>query len=112
MAARATLQDVRAKEVAWQARALGQRQCLVEERDRSRDARELVPADRESIEHVSELEVRVRGLLDDLARALEELDRLLDLPDFLERPRLTREDAELERACSGARHLRSGIAVR
>ena len=85
----------------WAARTLCESQRLVEQRDRRREL-ELVAADREAIENVGELELSVVSL-HDLARAHQELDRLLDLPELLKRPGLAREDAELEPARARAR---------
>ena len=54
---RAPLQDVGTQEPAREARPLGELERLVEERDRRRDARELVAADAEPEEHVGPVDV-------------------------------------------------------
>ena len=73
--ARAPLQDVGAKQPAREARPLGELEGLVEQRDRGRDARELVAADAEPEENVSAVDVRELGPLHELASAAPDRSR-------------------------------------
>ena len=66
------------------ARALRERQRFVEQGDRRGDARELVPAHRQPVEDVGTFDVGEVRALRELARADEELDRVLDVAHLLQ----------------------------
>ena len=92
-ATRTPLQDVGAQQPTREPRPLGELERLVEERDRGRDARELVAAYAETEEHVGAVDIGELGALDELARPLQEFHRLAHLSPLLERPRLACERA-------------------
>ena len=87
---------------------LGELERRVEQRDRRRDARELVAADADAHEDVGAVDVGELRALCDLTGRDEEVERLAHLTELLERPRLAGERAELERRRrrSGARPAR------
>ncbi len=97
VAARTPLEDLGAERSDRKARALGERERLVEQRDRGGDARELVPAHAEAQKHLRAIDVRELGSLGELACGREKIDRLRDAAELLERPCLTGKRAELER---------------
>ena len=75
-AARAPGEDVRAERVGRQARALGERERLVEEAERRLDAVQVVAADAEREEHLGPLDVgEVRCPRTIAARLVEQLER-------------------------------------
>ena len=74
-AARAPGEDVRAKLVGRQTRALGEGERLVEEADGRLDAVQLLAADSEREEHLGPLDVREPATLGDRTRLVEELER-------------------------------------
>ena len=113
MAAGAPVIDVGAEPVARQIRALGQRESLVEQRDRGRDAGKLVAADAEAEHELGAVDVREHRALGGRAGAVQQLDGGANIPLLHACPGLTGERAHLEldrvrgRDC-GAR-LRVGI---
>ena len=67
---------------------LGERQRLVEQRDRGRDARKLVAADAEAIQHVRAIDIGERLALDQSARLGEQRERGLHIARLRMRHRL------------------------
>ena len=100
-AARAPAEDVGPEQVAREARAVGERERLVEERDRRRDARELVAADAEPEEDVGAVDVRELRPFGELARDLEQVERLAGVAVLHARPGLAGERAHLELGRAG-----------
>src|SRR4029079_8891546 len=74
-AARAPREDVRLEGVAGQPGTLGESERLVEERERRRDAVQLIAATREPKQDVSPLDIRERLRLRDRACLVEQPDR-------------------------------------
>src|SRR5262249_36825174 len=95
-AAGAPAEDVGAEQIAGQLRADGELERLVEERDRRRDARQLVTADAEAEEDVGTVDVAERGSLDEPARVLQQAERLADLAGLGQRPGFTRAPPNVE----------------
>src|SRR6266480_1932808 len=94
--ARAPAEDVRAQTVARKLGALGQRQSLVEEVERCRDAGELVAADGEAEEQIRAIDVGELRRLGEHPRPVEQLDRGLDFAVLHPSPSLARELPDLE----------------
>src|SRR5262249_19534274 len=95
-AARAPAEDVRAQQVARETGAIRQRERLVQQRDRGRDARELVPAHAEAEEYVGASDVVELRPFHEHPSVPEQLDRLAKLPELGQRPCLPGEAAGLE----------------
>src|SRR6266545_888505 len=106
VAARAVGEDVRAEKVAGKLRALRERVGLVEKPDCGGDARELVPADADAVEHLGAVEVGEVLVLDDCPSTGEEVERLAELALLHPGPRLAREEARFE--LGGARGGNAG----
>ena len=99
------------EQVARQARALGERERLVEQRDRRRDARELVAADRRGGRaRRRDRDPRSRRALDDLPRALQQLDRLRTWPTSCSAHASPASSAHLERSSRVPSTLGAAIA--
>ncbi len=107
---RAPAEDVGAQQVAREPGALGELERLVEERDRRADARELPAGDSEPEQNVRAVDIRELRVLGERAGGLEELDRAADVAELAERPRLTREPAQLERPGVRALDARARLA--
>src|SRR6476619_6072187 len=76
-AARAPREDAGAKEVAGEARALGELERLLEEPDRGGDARDPVAAAAEPEQHIGTVDVRELRQLRERARLLQNVDRVV-----------------------------------
>ena len=105
VAAGAPVVDVGAEPVGGHVRALRERECLVEQRDRGRDARELVAADAEPEDDLGAVDVREDRALGDGAGAVQQLDGRPDVALLHPRPGLARAgaDVELDRVRRGDR---------
>ena len=101
MAPRAPAEDVGAEQVAREPRLLGERERLVQKRERGADARELVATDAEAEQDLRAVDVREVRAFDDLAGMEHEGDRVAHLAVLLQRPRLTRERAHVQRRRPG-----------
>ncbi len=88
--------DVRPEPVAREVGALGERQCLVEQRDRGRRARKLVPGDAEPEDDLGAVDVGEDGALGERPRGVEQVDRRADVPLLQPRPGLARAGADVE----------------
>src|SRR4029453_15642394 len=118
VAPRAPAEDVAAEQVARQLRRLRELQRLAEERNRGRDAGEVVAADAHPEEHLRTVDVREAGPLGDRAAALQQLQRRPNLAALHPRPRLGLQGAGLELdgaggedGCVGALELLDGVGV-
>src|SRR5213075_1369392 len=95
VAARAPVEDVAAELVAGQARAIGELQRGGEQRDRGRDAREVVAAYPHSEQHVRAIEVGERRALGYLPRPAQLPKRLLHSPRLGEGERFAEQETKL-----------------
>ena len=107
-AARPPAEDVGTKEVARELGRAGEGECLVEERRRGCDARELVAADAEAEQDVRAVDGRELRSLGELAGDEEKLDCLPDLASLGARPGLAGEGANLELCRSGRTDVAAG----
>src|SRR5262249_7008047 len=105
-------EDVRLERVAGHARALGQRERLVEERDRRRGAVQLIAAAAEAEQHIRALDVgeRLRLRLD--ARLVQQLERLAMGADPHLREPVPDERANLELRDAGGTDGRDQLLER
>ena len=87
VAAGAPAEDLGAKQVARQLRALGELERLAEQRDGRGDARKVVAADADAEEHLRAVDVREAGPLGERAAALEQLERGPNLAPLHAAPR-------------------------
>ena len=111
VAARAPREHVQPKLVARQARALGERQGLVEKTDRGRDARKHVPAHPQAVQHLGAVDVGKLLAFDERARVAEQRERALDVARLGAGHRLAVQRAHLQLARARAEHRRQGLRV-
>ena len=92
--------------------ALGERECLVEQRDRSRRARKLVPGDAEPEDDLGAVDVGEDRALGERPRSVEQVDRRADVTLLQPRPGLARAGADVELDRVRRRHGRANVLVR
>src|SRR5215217_8305260 len=107
----AVAEDVRAEHVRRQLRPLGEGVSLVEERERRRDARQLVAAYAKAVEDFGPVDVRERRAFAQGACTHEQVESCLQLALLHPGPRLAGQRANGELGGAGAFDCRARLLV-